>query len=63
MSCIVFPLVVDVFIGNGVSPLIEVNVTIGTVVDSFFGVSCIVSEVGCCVFWVVFAVCIGVGLS
>ena len=55
------PLVVDVFIGNGVSPLIEGN--IGTVVDSFFGVSCIVSEVGCCVFWVVFVVCVGVGLS
>lgn len=66
VSCIVFPLVVEVFIGSGVSPLVEGDVPIGAVVDSFFVVSCIVPEVGCCVFRVVLgvsSVCIGVGLS
>ena len=61
VSGIVVPLVVGVFIGNGVSPLIEGDELIGTVVDSFSGVCCIV-----CVFWVVFGVsfvCNGVGLS
>jgi len=66
VSCIVGPLVVEVFIGSGLSPLVEGDVPIGAVVDSFCVVSCFVSEVGCCVFRVVLgvsSVCIGVGLS
>jgi len=66
VSCIMFPLVVEVFIGCGVSLLVEGDVTIGTVVDSSSGVSCVVSDIGCCVFRVVLgvsSVCIVVGLS
>ena len=67
VSCIVLPLVVEVFIGSGVSPLVEGDVPIGSVVDSFCGVCCVVSEIGCSVFWVVSGVSpvciIGVGLS
>jgi len=66
VSCIVLLLVVEACIGSGVSPLVEGDVPIGSVVDSFCGVSCVVCEVGCCVFGVVFGVspvCIGVGLS
>ena len=61
VSCIVLLLVVEACIGSGVSPLVEGDVPIGSVVDSFCGVSCVVCEV-----WVVFGVspvCIGVGLS
>ena len=66
VSCTVLPLVVDVCIGNGVSPPVEGDVPIGSVVDSFCAVCCVVSEIDGCVFWVVFGVspvCIGVGLS
>jgi len=66
VSCIVFTFVVEVFIGSGVSPLVEGDAPIGTVVDSSCGISCVVSDIGCCVFRVVLgvsSVCIGVGLS
>ena len=60
---VVLPIVVEVFSGKGVSPLIVGDVPIGSIVDSFCVVCCVGADIGSGVLWVISGVCIGVGLS
>ena len=54
---VVLPIVVEVFSGKGVSPLIVGDVPIGSIVDSFCVVCCVVADIGIGVLWVISGVC------